>query len=146
MTQLIPTEQRADILVTGSEAQPLLVVEVKRHSFDQSAGQQLAEYSRAVGAEFVMGIDPRQIVVAPTRNGLPDWEHAIKLSTSSILRHYTDVSDLESVEDFYLESLTEGWLRDFSYSWKSKRPPGSDELDQIGLASRLRNSETHSQP
>jgi hypothetical protein len=144
--QLIPTEQKADILVTASQGQPLLAVEVKRHTFDQSARQQVAKYSEAVGAEFVMGIDPRQIIVAPTRDGLPDWEHAITLPTSSILRHYTDVSDLETVEDFYLESLTEGWLRDFSYSWKSKRPPGYDELDQIGLASRLRNSETHSQP
>jgi hypothetical protein len=144
--QLIPTEQQADILVTASQGQPLLVVEVKRHRFDQSARQQIAKYSQAVGAEFVMGIDPRQIIVAPTRNGLPDWDRAITLSTSSILRHYTDVSDLESIEDFYLESLTEGWLRDFSFSWKSKRPPGYDELDQIALASRLHNSETHSQP
>lgn len=144
--QLIPTEQRADILVKASQGQPLLAVEVKRHAFDQAARQQVAKYSQAVGAEFVMGIDPRQIIVARTRNGLPDWEHSITLPTSSILRHYTDVSDLETVEDFYLESLTEGWLRDFSYSWKSKRPPGYDELDQIGLASRLRNSETHSQP
>src|SRR5882724_3728744 len=143
--QQIPIEQRADILVTASQGQPLLAVEVKRHPFDQSARQQIEKYSLAVGAEFVMVIDPRQILVAPTRNGRPDWEHAIALSTNSILRHYTNVPDLESVEDFYLESLTEAWLRDFSFSWKSKRPPGYDELDQIGLASRLRNSETHSQ-
>lgn len=143
--QQIPIEQKADILVTASQGQPLLVVEVKRHPFDQSARKQIENYSQAVGAEFVMGIDPRQILVAPTRNGRPDWEHAITLSTSNILRHYTDVPDLGSVEDFYLESLTEAWLRDFSFSWKSKRPPGYDELDQIGLASRLHNSETHSQ-
>lgn len=141
--QLISIEQKADILVTALQGQPLLAVEVKRHRFDQSARQQIEKYSQAV--EFVMGIDPRQIIVAQTRNGLPDWEHAITLSTKSILSHYTDVSDLESIEGFYLESLTEAWLRDFSFSWKSKRPPGYDELDQIGLASRLHNSETHSQ-
>ena len=139
-------QSKADILVTDLEGQPILVVEVKRHTFDQGAQQQVAKYSQAVGAEFVMGIDPRQIIVAHIRDGLPDWEHAITLSTGTILRHYTDVSDFEKVEDFYLESLTEGWLRDFSFSWKSKHPPGYDELDRIGLASRLRNSETHSQP
>ncbi|HEV7797613.1 MAG TPA: hypothetical protein VGO73_05635 [Pyrinomonadaceae bacterium] len=143
--QLISTEQKPDILVTASQGQPLVAVEVKRRPFDQSARHQVEEYSLAVGAEFVMAVDPQQILVAPTQNGVPDWEQAITLSTSSILRHYTDVSDLENVEDFYLEGLTEAWLRDFSYSWKSKRPPGYDELDQIGLASRLRNSETHSQ-
>ena len=144
--QLTPTEQRADILVTAPQGQLLLAVEVKRHPFDQSARQQIEKYSQAVGAEFVMTIDPRKILIAPTQNGLPDWEHAITLSTNSILHHYTDVSDLESVEGFYLESLAEAWLRDFSFSWKSKRPPGYDELDLIGLASRLHNSETHSQP
>ena len=144
--QLISTEQKPDILVTASQGQPLLTVEVKRRPFDQYARQQIENYSQAVGAEFVMGIDPRQIIIAPTRNGLPDWEHAITLSTNSILRHYTDVPDLENVEEFYLEGLTEAWLRDFSFAWKSKRPPGYDELDQIGLALRLRNSETHYQP
>ena len=143
--QLISKEQNADILVTASQGQPLLVVEVKRRPFDQSARQQVERYSQAVGAEFVMGIDPQEIIVAPARNGQPDWDHAVTLSTSRILRHYAEVPDLESVEAFYLESLIEAWLRDFSFSWKSQTPPGYDELDQIGLASRLRNSVTHTQ-
>ncbi|SRR6266404_2256671 len=143
--QLIPKKQNADILVTASQGQPLLAVEVKRHKFDQSARQQVERYLQAIAPEFVMLIDPQEIIVAPARNGQPDWDHAVKLSTSSILRHYADVSDLENVEDFYLESLIEAWLRDFSFSWKSKSPPGYDELDQIGLSSRLRNSETHTQ-
>jgi len=143
--QLIPKKQNADILVTASQGQPLLAVEVKRHQFDQAARQQVETYLQAVGAEFVMLIDPKKIIAAPAHNGLPDWNHAVTLSTSSILRHYTDVPDLESVEDFYLESLIEAWLRDFSFSWKSKSPPGYDELDVIGLASRLRNSQTHTQ-
>jgi hypothetical protein len=143
--QVIPTNHEIDILVTATEGRPLLAVEVKRLDFYQEARVQLEEYSQAIGAEFVMAVDPKHILVAPTLDGQPQWERAITLSTSAILGHYADVPDLERIEEFYLESLVEAWLRDFSFSWKSARPPGYDELEQIGLASRLRRTETHSQ-
>ena len=134
---------RPDIVVTRDQGQPLLIVEVERRPLDQSVRQQLARYSQAVGADFIMGIDPQHILVAKTRNGLPDWDKAIRLSTKDILRHYANVQDLEQIEEFYLESLIQAWLRDFSFSWKSQSPPGFKELAAIGLAARLRNSETH---
>ena len=145
LMQVIPTTHEADILVTAPEGRPLLVVEVKRLDFYQEARVQLAKYSQAVGAGFVMAVDPKQILVAPTLDGLPQWDRAITLPTSTIVRHYADVPNLERIEGFYLEALVEAWLRDFSFSWKSKRPPGYDELERIGLASRLQNSETHAQ-
>ena len=143
--QVIPTHPQMDIIVTASEGNPLLVVEVKRRSFDQTARDQLSSYSRAVDPDFVMGVDLQQIFVAPTQGGSPDWGRAITLPTASILQHYADVSGIEKMEGFYLESLIESWLRDFSFSWKHDRPPGYDELERVGLASRLRNSETHAQ-
>jgi hypothetical protein len=139
----MPKEQSLDILVTGEQGQPLLVVEIKRRAIDQNIRQQIARYSKSVGAEFLMGIDPQNILVAKTLSGLPDWSGVVKLSTPTILSHYGDVQNLERVEGFYLQGLIEAWLRDFSFSWKSQRPPGYEELSRIGLASRLRNSETH---
>jgi hypothetical protein len=143
--QVIPTTPRADIVVTAAEGQSLLVVEVKRRPFDQATRDQVAKYAEAIGAEFVMLIDPQQILVTPTIDGQPQWERAITLPTSSVVSKYTDAPNLERIEGFYFESLIEAWLRDFSFSWKSKRPPGYDELEKIGLASRLQNSETHAQ-
>ena len=89
-----------------------------------------------------MGVDPHLILVAKTRSGLPDWNSGIRLATASILQHYGG-KNLERAEGFYLQGLVQGWLRDFSFSWKSQTPPGYEELDKIGLASRLRNSATH---
>jgi hypothetical protein len=143
--QAIPTDQGIDILVTEPAGKSLLVVEVKRPHFYQEARLQLANYAQAVGAEFVMAVDPENILVAPTHDGLPQWERAITLATGNVLRHYAEVPDLSRIEGFYLESLVEAWLRDFSFSWKTTHPPGYDELEQIGLASRLRHSQTHSQ-
>lgn len=143
--QTHPTNESADILVTAPQGQPLLVVEVKRHTLDPNVREQLAKYSQAIVADFVMSVDPQQITVAPTQNGKPRWEQAIILPTDSILRHYTDVPSFDEIEGFYLESLVEAWLQDFSLSWKSALPPGYEELDRIGLASLLRNSETHAQ-
>jgi Type I restriction enzyme R protein N terminus (HSDR_N) len=138
------TRPDVDILVTANGGQPLVAVEVKRHGFDQYAREQILHYSQAVGADFLMMIDPMQIIVTPVQGGEPQWERSITLPTPTILSHYTHAPDLRKIEGFYLESLTEAWLRDFSFSWKFKHPPGYEELDQIGLASRLQNSETHS--
>ena len=136
-------EQSLDIFVTGEHGQPLLVVEVKRRPLDQDIREQIKRYSKAVDAEYIMGVDPHHILVAKTLSGLPDWSNGIKLSTPTILRHYDDDQDLNRVEGFYLQALIKAWLRDFSFSWKSERPPGYEELSRIGLAARLRNSETH---
>ncbi len=143
--QVLPAHPKVDILVTAAQSNPLLVVEVKRRKFDGAARDQVSLYSRAVGADFVMAVDPWQILTAPTQGGSPDWERAVALPTASILRHYTEVSEVDKIEGFYLESLIESWLRDFSFSWKHERPPGYDELERIGLASRLHDSETHAQ-
>ena len=142
--QVISTTHQPDILVTAPEGRTLLVVEVKRVPFYKEALEELAEYSEAIGPEFVMTVDPARIVAAPTLNGVPQWDRAITMTMSSILSHYGDVGSLERIEKFYLESLAEAWLRDLSFSWKFTRAPGFDELEEIGLASRLRYSETHS--
>ena len=143
--QVIPSTPQIDILVTAPEGQPLMVVEVKRRAFDQATRDQVANYAEAVRAEFVMMVDPQQLLVTPTVAGRPQWERAVTLPTSSVLRSYADTPNLERIEGFYFVSLIQAWLRDFSFSWKSKRPPGYDELQKIGLATRLQNSETHTQ-
>ena len=143
--QVIPAHRDVDILVTGTQGNPLLIVEVKRRRFDQAARDQMSSYSRVVGADFVMAVDLQRILAAPTQDGSPNWARAVTLPTASIIRHYTNFSEVAKIEGFYLESLIESWLRDFSYSWKHERPPGHEELEEIGLASRLRNSAAHAQ-
>jgi hypothetical protein len=140
--RLLNEEQRADIIVISPQGQPVLVVEVKRRPLDTVAFEQLSAYSRVIKPQFVMAVDPQHIRIATTSSGIPDWKSGVTLSTPDILRRYTNAPDLRNVERFYLESLIEGWLRDFSFFWKSEQPPGYLELDRIGLSSRLRGTET----
>jgi hypothetical protein len=136
---------RVDMLVTEPDESNLLVVETKRRKINQSMLRQIGESAAALRPAFVMVVDPHQIVVAPAPNGTADWDHSTKLSTPTILGHYDDTANFDRMEDFYFHSLVEAWLRDFTHGWKSATPPGYEELDEIGLAARLRGGEVHSE-
>ena len=88
-----------------------------------------------------MTVDSEQILAVPVIGSAPEWDRVVRLSTSRILGHYAEAEDFRHLEGFYLESLVEAWLRDFAHGWKSAHPPGYPELEQIGLATRLRRSE-----
>ena len=107
--------------------------------------RQIGEFAVSTRPAFVMAVDPQEILVTTTHEGVAEWERAIKLSTPSILRNYADSGSLDHVEGFYLESLVEAWLRDLAQGWKSAQPPGYEELEKIGLAARLRGSELHTE-
>jgi len=127
--------------VIDPDGKPLLLVETKRHTIDQSGLKQLEEYAASLRPAFVMIADVREIKVAPAYNGVPDWSHVIQLPTSATLGHYTETPNFGHIEGFYLESLVEAWLRDFTQPWKFPQPPGYRELESMGLTSRLRGGE-----
>jgi len=134
-----------DMLVTEPDESALLLVETKRHRIDQPMLRQIGEYAAALRPAFVMAVDPHQIVIAPAPNGTADWDHSAKLSTPAILRHYDATANFDRMEGFYLQTLVEAWLRDFTHGWKSARPPGYEELEKLGLAARLRGSAVHAE-
>jgi hypothetical protein len=100
--RLINEEQRGDIIVTAPRGQPVLVVEVKRRPLDTVAFEQLSAYSRVIKPQFVMAVDPRNIRIATTNSGIPDWKSGVTLSTPDILRRYTNAPDLQNVETILL--------------------------------------------
>ncbi len=134
---------KVDMLVTEPDESALLVVETKRRKIDLPMLKEIGKTAAALRPAFVMAVDPHQILIAPAPNGTADWDHSAKLSTPAILGHYDDTANFDRMEDFYFHSLVEAWLRDFTHAWKSARPPGYEELDKLGLAARLRESEVH---
>lgn len=136
---------RVDMLVTEPDDSALLLVETKRRRIDQQMLRQIGEYAAALRPAFVMAVDTHEIVVAPTSNGTADWDRGTKLSTPAILGQYDEKANFDRMEGFYLETLVEAWLRDFTHGWKTARPPGYVELEKIGLAARLRRGAVHAE-
>ncbi|MEI6443920.1 MAG: hypothetical protein WCO29_12550 [Nostocales cyanobacterium ELA583] len=88
--------------------------------------------------------DLTKINVFKSTNGLFS-EPMISLNTRDILSHYDSRFSEKRIFKFYLKTLIESWLRDLAYQWKSKRPPGYQELEKTGILSKLKHGETYSQ-
>ncbi|MDM3860948.1 MAG: hypothetical protein PT118_14120 [Aphanizomenon gracile PMC644.10] len=70
---------------------------------------------------------------------------AISLNARDILSNYDSRFSEKRIFKFYLKTLIVSWLRDLTYQWKSKIPPGSKELEKIGILAKLKHGETYSQ-
>ncbi|MFN7384125.1 MAG: hypothetical protein ACK5RY_18675, partial [Dolichospermum sp.] len=54
-----------------------------------------------------------------------------------VLEHY-DVGSIEGIiYQSTLITLTQSWLRDLAYHWKSETPPYIEEMKEIGLFTLL---------
>ena len=88
-----------------------------------------------------MVVDPSEIrIYSPTgaRLGSP----ICTMPTRDVLRLYDPEIDHKNIFGTYLQTLVNAWLQDLAVHWKSQRPPGSDQLEAIGLRSRLEGAET----
>jgi hypothetical protein len=69
-------------------------------------------------------------------------EPIVRLDTREILQFYDPEFPGKRVFESYLLTLVEAWLRDLAYHWKSENPPGSAELERVGLLERLQGGTT----
>ncbi|QSV70964.1 MAG: hypothetical protein HEQ20_09640 [Aphanizomenon flos-aquae KM1D3_PB] len=67
----------------------------------------------------------------------PTFVEVARLDTKKVLEHY----DAGSIEGIIYQStlitLTQSWLRDLAYHWKSETPPYIEEMKKIGLFTLL---------
>ncbi|MBD2294760.1 hypothetical protein H6G06_15030 [Anabaena sphaerica FACHB-251] len=71
-------------------------------------------------------------------------ESVILLNTENILKYYDPEFSHKKILNLYLKTLIEAWLRDLAYHWKLDTPPASQELDEIGLLSKIEGGDTYS--
>ncbi len=139
-----------DIIAVNRDDQAIMIVEVKPwasgpEAFESYIKQFLGMAPRVPYGMFVDLEDIRIVL----RSSADPRAPIVTLKTLDILRHYdpdfagkdSRYGSRRSFED-YLETLVESWLRDFSFHWKSPKPPGFEELTQIGLAERLEGGMT----
>jgi len=149
MNTTSPSEPRetkiADLVAYDAGGQPVLVVDAKARDVPPEAVEQVADVHEAIQPRppFAMLVGPAEIVLfAWNGSGLVE---VARLDTTSILREYDTEFGRKRIFEDYLIWLTEAWLHDIAYRWKSPFPPGVDLLKRVGLADRLAGGTTRSE-
>jgi hypothetical protein len=140
------TPMIADVIAYDSQDQPVLIVEVKGRAVGSEITSQLLSYLEAQhpAIPYGMVVDPDQISLLHYDCKNPKG-FSLVLKTQSILQHYEPDFEHKRIFEAYLSGLVEAWLRDLALHWKFEKPPGSDELDAIGLLSKLADGTTRSE-
>jgi hypothetical protein len=139
-----------DIIVLDQNQQIALLVDItaqetlKNHENNLSKVSNLYLQNSQENPRFVILANLTKISVFKSINGVFS-EPVISLNTGDILSHYDSRFSEKRIFKFYLKTLIESWLRDLAYQWKSKILPGSQELEKIGILSKLKHGETYSQ-
>jgi hypothetical protein len=139
-----------DFVALDKEGQIILVAEVKGFPFS-FRDKKVKHYAilRLIDClqtartfiPFAMLVDVENIVIFQW-DGKKLSEPIISFNTADILSHYEPEFSDKPIFNLYLIGLTEAWLRDLAYHWKSEFPPLSNEMGKIGLLPLLEDGTT----
>ncbi|WP_414586919.1 hypothetical protein [Scytonema sp. PCC 10023] len=141
---------RPDFVALDKEGQVILIAEVKGFPFNFTdektkiyAVLRLIDYLQLVRTliPYVMLVDVENILIFQW-DGKNLSEPILCLNTADILSHYEPEFNEKKIFRFYLTGLTEAWLRDLAYHWKSEISPASKEMAKIGLLQLLEEGTT----
>jgi hypothetical protein len=141
-----------DFVALDKEGQVILIAEVKGFSFSftdektkKYAILRLIDYLQLakILIPFAMLVDVENILIFQW-DGKNLSEPLLCLNTAKVLSHYEPEFSSRQIFSLYLTTLTEAWISDFSYHWKSQMPPASKEMVEIGLLQRLEGGYTQS--
>jgi hypothetical protein len=139
-----------DFIALDKEGQIILVAEVKGFPFTfqdnktkEYAILRLIDYLQTAKTliPFVMLVDVENILIFKW-DGKDLSQPIIRLNTPDVLSEYEPEFSNTPIYNLYLIGLTEAWLRDLAYHWKSELPPLSNEMATIGLLQLLENGTT----
>lgn len=139
-----------DIVAVDKEDQIILIAEVKGLPFNfketkakKYAVLRLIDYLQAakIVIPFAMLADVNKILIFQW-DGNNLSEPILSLNTADVLSHYEPKFRDKRIFSLYLKGLTEAWISDFCYHWKSEIPPASKEIAEIGLSQLLKGGIT----
>ncbi|MEH2364892.1 hypothetical protein [Nostoc sp.] len=139
-----------DIVAVDKEEQIVLIAEVKGLPFNfqeikakKYAILRLIDYLQAakIVIPFAMLVDVNNILIFQW-DGNNLSEPILSLNTADVLSHYEPKFRDKSIFSLYLKGLTEAWLHDLAYHWKSAIPPFTKEMTEIGLLQLLEGGTT----
>jgi putative addiction module component (TIGR02574 family) len=135
---------RPDVLVLDAAERPLMLVEVRDRVLEPDLADRLRDFMAAEqthGAPFGMIVDLETIRIfafSPEKTATT----LATLPTADAFSFYRPEFARMTIYHAYLSALTEAWLRDLAYHWKSQSPPGQELFDKLGVLSRLKDGWT----
>lgn len=138
----------ADIIAKDRTESDVLVVEVKASDLSEDSiaailQSQILEYVRATTPTIPFSMIVCLNVIRITEHASDGSPLASRtLETGKILGFYDTKFGEKRIFHDYLEALTDAWLSDLAYHWKSDFPPGSAALDELGLLEKLKGGRT----
>ncbi len=140
---------RPDIVALDKDGKIVLIAEVQGFPFDsnpkktkENAILQIIDHLQAskVLIPFAIFVDLESILVFRWNGS--NLSEVISFNTGDVLSHYEPEFNKKQIFNLYLTGLTEAWISDFCYHWKSEIPPASKEIEEIGLLQFLRGGIT----
>ncbi len=141
---------RPDFVALDKDGQIVLIAEVKGFpfSFQETRAKnyailRLVDYLQAAKTviPFAMLVDVDKIQILKW-DGNNLSEPIICFNTADVLSHYEPKFRDKKIFSLYLKGLTEAWLRDLAYHWKSAIPPFTKEMSEIDLLQLIENGTT----
>jgi hypothetical protein len=141
---------RPDFVALDKEGQIILIAEVKGNPFDsnrektkENAILQIIEFLQAEKSliPFAMFVDSDNLLIFRW-DGNNLSEPIICFNTADVLSHYEPKFRSKQIFNPYLTGLTEAWISDLCYHWKSEIPPALKEMAEIGLSQLLEDGLT----
>ena len=96
-----------------------------------------SEPETAVPYVMLVFLDVILIYKVAERSGEAAAEPVLRLETVPVLEPYSQTVARKRIHKDLLGTLVGAWIHDLNYHWNSKRPPGSEDLESIGLRPRL---------
>jgi hypothetical protein len=135
----LETPSGVTLVVVDADQRPLMVADA---ADERAAANGASEVLRAQCRTLGRGA-PYALLVSPTTirifNGAGP-EAVVQLSTPDVLGSYHAEWSLWRHSPRYLIALAEAWLSDLAWGWRGRPAPGSEALEAIGLAAKLRRA------
>ncbi|WGV23846.1 hypothetical protein [Halotia branconii] len=141
---------RPDFVALDKNGQIVLIAEVKGFPFNFQETKtktyailRLVDYLQTakIVIPFAMLVDVDKIQILKW-DGNSLSEPIICLNTADVLSYYEPKFRDKKIFSLYLKGLTEAWLRDLAYNWKSAIPPFTKEMAEIDLLQLIKNGTT----
>ena len=121
------------IVAKDKDDKSILIIDVRFSAMYSSPDLKILKMEEYQHIPFLMFVNSHVMRIFKS----PTFAEVARLDTKKILGHYNPKSIEGIIYQSTLITLTQSWLRDLAYHWKSETPPYIEEMKEIGLFTLL---------